>query len=58
MQWEEDDLEMYDPDEEERKPIKLYNEDDPDFDESEWIRDDDGLDFRDLSDFDGYGDYD
>ena len=58
MYWHEDDLPMYDPDEEESKPIRLYNEDDEDFDESIWNKDDEDFDLTGLSDFDGYGDYD
>ena len=36
MNWQEDDLPMYDPAEEESKPIRLYNEDDEDFDDTDY----------------------
>lgn len=57
MNWQKDDLPMYDPAEEESKPIRLYNEDDEDFDDSIWNKGDED-DWTDLADFDGYGDYD
>lgn len=58
MNWQEDDLPLYDPTEEESKPIRLYNEDDEDFDESFLNKEEEDYDWTELADFDGYGDYD